>query len=87
MEVEGGNEKKLAVMIYELLGTCLLTYGILVAGLASAGVNAVALYFCLLCICWKTSGGHFNPALTISTFIVQRNFGGNAVLLGLMIGG
>lgn len=30
MEVEGGNEKKLAVLIYELLGTLVLTYTVLV---------------------------------------------------------
>ena len=86
MEVEGGNEKKLAVLVYELLGTCILTYTILVGQLVNATAH-VYMYFLLLTICWKVSGGHFNPMLTISVFIAQKNFGGNAVLLGMMIGG
>ena len=84
MEVEGGNEKKFAVLIYELVGTCVLTYVTLI----SLGniVTIASVYFCLLFICWNVSGGHFNPALTISIFIGQKNFGGNAVLLAMMVG-
>ena len=87
MDFEGGNDKKFAVLAYELLGTCLFTYSILI--MSSSGVVGInsSMYFCLLLITWKVSGGHFNPALTVSTFIAKKNFGGNAVLLGLMIGG
>ena len=31
MEVEGGNDKKFAVLAYELIGTCIFTYTILIA--------------------------------------------------------
>ncbi len=85
MEVEGGNGKKFAVMMYELVGTCILTYVTLISKIDLYAI--VSVYFCLLAVCWNVSGGHFNPALTLSTYIGQKNFGGNAVLLGLMIGG
>ena len=86
MEVDGGNEKKLAVLVYELLGTMLLTYAILVGQLANVNAH-VYMYFLCLTICWKVSGGHFNPMLTVSVFIASKNFAGNAVLMGMMIGG
>ena len=85
MEIEGGNEKKLGVLIYELLGTCILTYTVLVS--LNNIYAIVPVYIGLLTICWKISGGHFNPMLTISVYISQKNFGGNAVLLAMMIAG
>ena len=84
MEVEGGNEKKIAVLIYELVGTCVLTYATLISVGNEATIAAV--YFCCLFICWNVSGGHFNPALSASVYIGQKNFGGNIVLLAMMIG-
>ena len=32
MEVEGGNERKIHVLIYELVGTIFFTYAIFVSG-------------------------------------------------------
>ena len=83
MEVDGGNEKKLAVLLYELIGTAVLTYTVLVAHVNMFAI--VPIYFCLLLVTWKISGGHFNPALTIGMYISQRNFGGNAPLLAMMV--
>ena len=84
MEVEGGSDRKIAVLIYELVGTCILTYCTLIT---KGNVGAIAaVYFCLLFICWNVSGGHFNPALSISVYVGQKNFGGNIVTLAMMLG-
>ena len=72
MEVEGGSDKKFTVMIYEAVGTCILTYTALITVGNAAAIQAV--YFCLLFLCWEMSGGHFNPALTISMFVGQKKF-------------
>ena len=79
MEVPGGNERKLHVLAYELIGTIFFTYATMVSGAFSSTtvgqfsyivpVSIEAAYACLLAICWHVSGGHFNPALTISTFV------------------
>ena len=78
MEVPGGNERKIHVLAYELIGTIFFTYATMVSGGFSSGTVAkISVYFvgiepvyaCLLAICWHVSGGHFNPALTISTFV------------------
>ena len=84
MEVEGGSDRKIAVLIYELLGTCILTYVTLISKGDFPAIGGV--YFCLLYICWNVSGGHFNPALSISVYIGQKNFGGNIVTLAMMLG-
>ena len=84
MEVEGGSDRKIAVLIYELVGTCILTYVTLITVGDAAAIGAV--YFCLLYICWNVSGGHFNPALSVSVYIGQKNFGGNIVTLAMMVG-
>ena len=64
MEVEGGNEKKMHVLIYELVGTIFFTYAVLVSQSLITPI-----YSCLLLVCWNISGGHFNPSLTLSTFV------------------
>ena len=90
MDFEGGNDKKFAVLAYELIGTCVFMYTILITGVSAAGAYAGAfegMYFCLLLITWKVSGGHFNPALTVSTFISKKKFKENAALLILMVAG
>ena len=79
MEIEGGNERKIHVLIYELVGTIFFTYAVMVSGAGYADARVVllgflpvpiqAVYACLLAICWNVSGGHFNPALTMSTFV------------------
>ena len=81
MEVEGGNEKKIQVLIYELLGTIFFTYAVLVTSDLTAPI-----YSCLLLICWNISGGHFNPSLTLSTFVAQKKFKEDIITAGMMIG-
>ena len=84
MEVDGGNEKKFAVMAYELIGTCIFTYTILIGGLTNV-FAIIGMYFVLLAVTWNVSGGHFNPALTLSIYIGQKNFAGNAVVLAFIL--
>ena len=84
MEVEGGSDRKIAVLIYELVGTCILTYVTLISKGDFYSIGGV--YLCLLYICWNVSGGHFNPALSISVYVGQKNFGGNIVTLAMMLG-
>ena len=79
MEVQGGNERKIHVLAYECIGTIFFTYATMVSGAFSSAtvakvsvivpVGIEAVYACLLAICWHVSGGHFNPALTMSTFV------------------
>ena len=71
MEVPGGTNRKLTVTIYEMFGTALFVYGILV----SSG-NAIAVplsLFASIIIFGGITGGHFNPAVSLGVFINCEN--------------
>jgi len=83
MEVPGSSDRKMYVFLYELIGTCLLTYAVTLND-ANAYVMAFFLYV-LLVIVSPISGGHLNPAVTIGVFINEKKFSEDKVLLVITI--
>ena len=67
MEVDGSNDHKFRVFIYEFFGTAFLIFSILVSG---GNMWAVPFIFFFL-IYWANpvTGAHFNPSLTIGVYI------------------
>ena len=76
MEVPGGHENKFAVCLYEAIGTAMLLLAIN-WGQNPSDPNAqptaigVTLFIAII-IAGPISGAHFNPAVTIATFITNR---------------
>lgn len=85
MEVPGGIGifKKLAVALYELNGTALFVYGILVSGGNPIGVP-MTLLACIL-IFGGVTGGHFNPAVSIGVWCTTENKAQNLGFLLIII--
>ena len=75
MEVPGGHDNKLGCFIYEVIGTTMLSYAVLI----SAG-NFIGVVFTLmiaLIIGGPISGGHYNPAVTTAVYLWKGEFGRN----------
>jgi len=67
MEVEGASNYKLTVCLYELLGTAILVFNILVSG-GNAIVGPFTVFSVILVLA-PVTGAHFNPAVTIGVYI------------------
>ena len=66
MEVKGGHDRKFTVMVCEMIGTALLTYGVIMTDeITSIAVS----FFASMLIFGAITGGHFNPAFTLAVFI------------------
>ena len=73
MEVDGAENHKLKVCIYELFGTAFLAYAVL----TSAG-NSIAVgftVFVIILILGPITGAHMNPAVTIGVFTTRKGQG------------
>ena len=71
MEIE--NRNVLLVCIYETLGTAVLLYSCNVCkGGSPMFVSGVL--FCLVTVCGKISGAHFNPAITLAVLVKNSHF-------------
>jgi len=81
----GNKEKKIGVFCYEMLGTAFIMYAMMLEN----GVFGSAVYitFAMMMVAWNVSGGHFNPAITLGVYVAEKDFKGNAVIMGLMIVG
>lgn len=83
MEVPGSQDKKPLVAAYELIGTALFVYMILV----STG-NALAVpigLFAMIIVFGGLTGGHFNPAVTVGVYIHEGKWKDNAFFAALIV--
>ena len=83
MEVEGANEHKFSVFIYELLGTAVLVFNILVSN-GDAIVGPLSVFLIILVLA-PVTGSHINPAVTIGVYVSRCKFRQDFLFLLLMI--
>lgn len=88
MEVPGGHQNKLFVLLSEFLGTCFVM--IFFNWSSVTGHTAGCLGFCVMMmfqIFGPISGGHFNPAVTFGMLIKagSKNWLRNTTLAFMMI--
>ena len=60
-----------AMLVYEFLGTTVVTYSYCL-GSNDAGIRSFA-YFMGFIIAYQVSGAHFNPAISLAVFIIERS--------------
>lgn len=65
----------ISIFLFEVLGTSIFTGATLMIPQNSIEtlMFMCMIYFCALLICTPISGGHFNPAYTLSVFCLSRN--------------
>ena len=79
----GNKDKKIGVIAYEFIGTAFIMYAMMMFnGLYAPTMGMTC---AMTALAWNVSGGHFNPALTIGMYVAEKDFGGNALIAGLMI--
>lgn len=78
------KDKKIAVAVYELLGTAFIMYGLMMDQ-GEPGKATVGITFAMMILAWNLSGGHFNPAISIGMYVSEKDFGGNIVTLLIML--
>lgn len=67
MEVEKSQDRKLLVVFYEMMGTALFMYCILVSRANPLGV--IVGLFASIILFGSVTGGHFNPAVTLGVYL------------------
>ena len=82
MEVKGGHDRKFTVALFEMLGTALFIYGIIMTGTAATIPFSL---FASILIFGAITGGHFNPAVTIGVYIAEGDHYGRNFLFLLII--
>lgn len=85
MEVDKGSDNKITVVIYEMLGTALFLYGILVSRGQELAVP-LTLFACIV-IFGNVTGGHFNPAVSLGVWIARGKLLSDLVFLLMIIVG
>ena len=88
MENGKAKDMKITCMVFELVGTCFVTYGLCEVGIGEAPL--LGLYGMIAMwttICWHFSGGHFNPSITLAAMINSKDVKGNLVPALLMMAG
>ena len=81
MEVQGAEKRKGTVFFYEMLGTALFIYGIMLT--YSAASIAFSLAASIL-IFGSVTGGHFNPAVTLGVYISEGKYKENLSWVSLI---
>ena len=69
--------------VYELAGTAILTYAIIMSGGHIMGI--VFTFFCLLQILGPVSGGHMNPAVSLGVYIREGKSENTGFLIKIII--
>ena len=82
MEVKGGHDRKFTVALFEMLGTALFIYGIIMT--STAATIPFSLFASIL-IFGAITGGHFNPAVTLGVYIGQGDEYGKNFLFMIII--
>jgi hypothetical protein len=83
MEVPGGHQNKALVASYELIGTAIFIYMIIVS---TGDAIAVPLaLFAMIIIFGGITGGHFNPAVTLGVYIKEGKWKENAAFASLIV--
>ena len=83
MEVPRGHDRKPLVALYELIGTALFVYMIVVS---TGDALAVPLaLFAMIVIFGGITGGHFNPAVTLGVYIHEGRFKENGLFALLIV--
>ena len=67
--IKRGRKFFLTALVYELFGTCILTMSYLVGSYPIAA----SAYFVLWILGSTTSGAHFNPAISLCIFLLQKS--------------
>ena len=78
---KNGVKNNLKAFIYEFIGTALIMYAFMV----EKASYPLATTFGLSLVCWNISGGHFNPAITLSVYISKMEWGKNLIPTSGMI--
>mmetsp|Transcript_20845 Transcript_20845/g.25556 ORF Transcript_20845/g.25556 Transcript_20845/m.25556 type:complete len:261 (-) Transcript_20845:209-991(-) len=81
MEVKGAEQRTGTVFLYEMLGTALFIYGIM---LTNNPVSIAFSLFASIMIFGAVTGGHFNPAVTLGVYISEGKYSENASWLAIV---
>lgn len=85
MEVKGADQRKGTVVLYEMLGTALFIYGIIMTGTAATIPFSL---FASIIIFGAITGGHFNPAVSLGVYLAEgKDYGKNFAFLLTIIAG
>ena len=75
-------KESLLRLVFEMMGTCLLTTLWLSTTISGDGIGFFVGFFVLLVFSARISGSHFNPAVTLA-FMLRKETGGFSRILGL----
>ena len=79
------KDKKIGVFAYEMIGTGLIMFALIIAEGEYLGGGPVSTTFAMMCLAYNVSGSHFNPAITLGMFIAEKDIKGNLITMVLMI--